>query len=753
MTSLFSELRRRNVFRVAMLYGVVAWLIMQVADVVMPRVGIPEWGVTLVILLLVLGFPIVVIAAWAFELTPEGLKRTGEVDRNASITPVTGQRINHLIIGVLALALVFVVIDSYVLRDEPPAAEKIEATQASASDDATARQAPPGTVGGPASDAAAPALTSIAVLPFVNMSSDAEQEYFSDGLSEELLNLLAKIEEFKVAGRTSSFAFKGKNDDLRVIAAKLGVATILEGSVRKDGDQIRVTAQLIKADDGYHLWSETYDRRLESIFAIQDEIAGEVVTALKVTLLNESEADAAGTKVALARERPTDNMEAYTSYLRGQHLIKSRIGDDMFKALREFRHAASLDPDFAEAHVGVANGYSLLASYGYRNVEEVGALAEASVERALALKPELGSAWAAKNLLAEIRGAPIEEKLPLIEKAVALSPNDPQSLSWLATDYGELLRMGDELATYEKAYALDPLSPLILYNLSLVYKMRGLDDQAERLADELEALMPDRANPYRLRARLAWFDADFVEETRWFHRAVSTNPRSVPSLLGLADNALEFGAYDASLRYARRVREISPSNIAAISNESWALRLKGRESEADAVLDQVMQLYPDDPDLIAEKAKAAYMAGDNEQFLLYMEKSAPGLFADPPEIRYGPGFWQTYSIAWALRQRGDHDRSDALLAAHAEFLRARMHNYPRSGEFWLRLQVAAVRGDVPAFEKALHEFQGRSAAFNDYLIDPMIQNYRDQPAVAVIFEEMREANRVAREQLAAEGIF
>jgi TolB-like protein/Flp pilus assembly protein TadD len=747
MSPLFTELRRRNVFRVAVLYGVVAWVIMQIADVVMPRVGIPEWGVTLVIILLVLGFPIVAIAAWAFELTPEGLRRTHEVDPEASITPATGQKINHLIIGVLAIALVFVVIDSYVLRDGPQPDETDRVADV-AEDDASGT-APPAVVDAPSQ----PALTSIAVLPFVNMSSDPEQEYFSDGLSEELLNLLAKIEDFKVAGRTSSFAFKGKNDDLRVIAAKLGVATVLEGSVRKDGDQIRVTAQLVKADDGYHLWSETYDRKLESIFAIQDEIAGEVVTALKVTLLDESEADAAGTAVALARERPTENMEAYTSYLRGQHLIKSRIGDDMFKALREFRHAVELDPDFAEAHVGVANGYSLLANYGYRNIEEVGALAEASVERALALNPELGSAWAAKNLLAEMRGAPLEEKLPLIEKAVALNPNDAQSLAWLATDYSQALRLDDELATFEKAYSLDPLSPLILYNLSIVYKERGLDDQAERLADELEALMPDRANPYRLRARLAWYDSDFVEETRWSHRALSTNPRSVPSLIWLAENAWEFGALDASLRYARRIREISPSNIDAISHESWALRLMGMESEADAVLEQALQLYPDNPDLLAERADAAYMTGDNEQFLFYMEKSVPGLFADPPEISFGPGFGRAHPVAWALRLQGDHDRSDAIITSYEAFVRPRIHNFPRSAGTWLEKRTAAARGDVPALEEALRKYLDNAAMFTRYLVDPMYLSYQDQPPIAEIYNEMREADRVAREQLAAEGIF
>jgi TolB-like protein len=218
MSSLFSELKRRNVIRVAVLYGVVSWLILQVSDIAMPALGLPEWSITLVLYFLAIGLPIALIFAWAFELTPEGLKRTKEVDPNASVTPATGQKINHLIISVLSIALVFVIVHSYVLEDDgEPAGEPM----------AESRDAEPTPVVDPTQQ---PALTSIAVLPFDDMSPANDQEYFTDGISEELLNLLAKIPDFKVAGRTSSFAFKGRNDDLRIIGEKLGVQTILEGS-------------------------------------------------------------------------------------------------------------------------------------------------------------------------------------------------------------------------------------------------------------------------------------------------------------------------------------------------------------------------------------------------------------------------------------------------------------------------------------------------------------------------------------------
>ncbi len=244
----------------AILYAVVGWLVLQIADLAMPRLGIPPWGVSFVIMLVVLGFPLALVLAWAFELTPEGIKRTHEVEHHESITHLTGRKIDFLIIGVLAAAL------SLCRSGQLRAAYRGPLRRL--------RNRPPGQS----------SVVSIAVLPFVDMSQAKDQEYLTDGISEELLNVLARVEGFKVAGRTSAFAFKGRDDDLRTIGQKLGVENILEGSVRKQGDRIRVTAQLVKATDGYHLWSDTYDRQLGDVFAIQDDIARQVVGAIRRTL-------------------------------------------------------------------------------------------------------------------------------------------------------------------------------------------------------------------------------------------------------------------------------------------------------------------------------------------------------------------------------------------------------------------------------------------------------------------------------------
>ena len=262
MSSLFEELKRRNVFRVGVAYVVVAWLIIQVIETVSEPLSLPDWTEAFFIVLLLAGLPIALLFSWAFELTPEGLKKTKDVKVEESVTANTGKKLNNTIIIVLVLALGYFLWERQGLveqAEEHAAEDLIEVTETTGA-------------------------VSVAVLPFVNMSADPEQEYFSDGISEELLNLLAKIPELRVPARTSSFQFKGQNLDIGDVAKQLNVKHVLEGSVRKADVRVRVTAQLIEADTGYHLWSETYDRELDDIFAIQDEISAEIVAALSDTL-------------------------------------------------------------------------------------------------------------------------------------------------------------------------------------------------------------------------------------------------------------------------------------------------------------------------------------------------------------------------------------------------------------------------------------------------------------------------------------
>jgi len=283
ISNIFQELKRRNVFRVGVAYIVIAWLIIQVIETVSEPLSLPEWSEAFFIVALLAGLPLALFFAWVFELTPDGLKKTKDVSTEESVTATTGKKLNYAIITVLVLSL------AYFLWERQGLVEQAEQTAA---------------IGGDASEVT---YASIAVLPFVNMSADPDQEYFSDGISEELLNLLAKIPNLHVPARTSSFRFKGKNLDINEIAKQLNVKHILEGSVRRADVRIRVTAQLIEAETGYHLWSETYDRELDDIFAIQDDIAAAIVAALSDTLGLETD--------AAPRVSAAANPEAYNAYL------------------------------------------------------------------------------------------------------------------------------------------------------------------------------------------------------------------------------------------------------------------------------------------------------------------------------------------------------------------------------------------------------------------------------------------------------
>ena len=306
MGRFFEQLKRRNVLRAAAGYTVVAWLIIQVADTVFPILGVPTWLTTMVVILIIIGFPVTVVVSWIYQWTPAGIMTEQEADAAGYTEPIgIGRQIDFVIIVLLIIAVGWLVYDKTIV---------------------------------------APDLeNSIAVLPFVNMSPDPDQEYFSDGLSEEILNLLAKIPALKVIGRTSSFAFKGKNEDLRVIGEALGVKTLLEGSVRKSGERVRITAQLIDVSDGAHIWSESYNRTMTDIFAVQDDVAAAIIDALQIHV-----------GAIPTRGRPTENTAAYALFLKGR---VSMIATEWQNAETFLLKAVELDPMFAEAYEMLAFSY------------------------------------------------------------------------------------------------------------------------------------------------------------------------------------------------------------------------------------------------------------------------------------------------------------------------------------------------------------------------------------------------------------
>jgi TolB-like protein/Flp pilus assembly protein TadD len=576
VSNILSELKRRNVFRVGAAYIVVSWLILQVVETVSGPLNLPEWTAAFFIVVLAAGLPLVLIFAWAFELTPEGLRKTQDVDRSESVTADTGKKLNYAIMAVMAVALVYFIWERQ-LPDEPPAIEAVaESSSATPEDPATGYAA------------------SVAVLPFVDMSADSDHEYFSDGISEELLNLLAKIPELRVPARTSSFQFKGQNTDIAEIARQLNVAHVLEGSVRKADVRIRVTAQLIEAETGYHLWSETYDRELTDIFGIQDEISAAIVEALSETLGIRTTA----TPHVIAAANP----EAYNYYLLGQHLIKERTKSDIEASIPNFDKAVELDPDYAPAHASLGLAWHLLirsgATYGTLTLEESNAKALPHVERALQLDPQNPDALGTMGLIQGKLGN-VEEAIDYFERALAINPSQTDIRNWYSSALTSVGRHVDSFAEMQKAYEFDPLSILTLNNYVNDLTLRREYDAAEPLIDRLNQLDPARAAMFRSGILSEQHrEADAAVEML---RGADQAPGNLRVRASAAFNLLEFGLIDDAL-------QVWPyPNVLPIINAT---------DDADHALELAKQQFEDDPTdpvNVQTLAWAYWAAGDKEQ--------------------------------------------------------------------------------------------------------------------------------------------
>jgi TolB-like protein/lipoprotein NlpI len=450
LLSLLQEIKRRNVGRIAGLYLVGAWLIVQVASTVLPAFDLPGWALRAVITVLAIGFVPALIFAWVFELTPEGLKREKDIERTASITPHTGKALDRTIMVVLALALGYFGIDKFVLAPQREA-QQVEAAL---------KQGHSAALVGSFGD------KSIAVLPFIDMSQGHDQEYFSDGIAEELLNLLTKIPQLRVISRSSAFSMKGQNLESPEIGTRLNVAHLLEGSVRKAGNQVRITAQLIDARSDTHLWSETYDRPLDNIFAVQDEIAAAVVAQLKLKLLG------AVPKVA------TTDPKAYALYLQARQLSRQRTKESFEQAVALFNQALALDANYAAAWEGLAEVYDRQAGDGQRPIEEGVRLSREANNKALAIDPEFAPAHARLGRLAMIYDGNLAAAARHFERALALDPTNTDIIGNAATLLISLGRLDAAIALGEYVVGRDPLNPAGHARLGLSYFFAGRLDEA-----------------------------------------------------------------------------------------------------------------------------------------------------------------------------------------------------------------------------------------------------------------------------------
>jgi TolB-like protein len=463
----FAELKRRHVYRVAIAYAVVAWLLVQVATQVFPFFEIPTWIVRLVVLLTVLGFPVALVVAWAFEMTPKGLKRAGDIAPNEYIPRWSTRRFAAL---VLSIAILATGVPLFRLsRSKPTWLPWTNAVS-------TASQ------------------KSIAVLPLLNESGDPGDEYFSDGLSEELIAALAQVKGLKVIGRSSSFRFKDKKTDVKTIGEELGVSTLLEGTVRKQGDQVRIVAELVNTADGSELWSRTFDRELKDIFAVQAEIAEAVATSLELTLL--------GTEDTSPKKTSTKSMEAHNAYLQGHFYLERRNLEDYRKAVGFFDQAIRLDSDYALAYAERSEAWAWIGDLSSKK-KEAWKAAGSDAEKAVAVDPNLAEAHAALGWVRFFIEWKFAEGLAEFRRAQQLSPWNPTASDLLARVVVYLGQFEEAEKLARQSIELDPLAYQARISLARVLFTEGKLDETEAAARKAAELQPTAAGNHRFQVFVA----------------------------------------------------------------------------------------------------------------------------------------------------------------------------------------------------------------------------------------------------------
>jgi TolB-like protein/Flp pilus assembly protein TadD len=551
---LLAELKRRNVYKVAVAYAVVSWLLIQAASILFPTFDAPSWAMKVFVALLVLCFPVALILSWAFEITPEGIKLESEIDPKKSISKKTGRKIVGLTIAVAIVAAGLMIFQ--MIRPQ------LAAKSGAATVDSTSTSA-----------------KSIAVLPFDNLSRDPDNAYFCEGVQDEILTRLAKVADLKVISRTSTQHFKSAPEDLPQIAKQLGVAHILEGSVQKANDQVRVNVQLINALNDAHLWADTYDRKLNDIFAVESEIAKTIADTLQAKL--------SGSEQQALAARPTENTEAHQLYLKGRFFWNKRTGNDLKKSIEYFEQAIAIDPKYALAYAGLADAYAFLPGYTAGSPQDSYPKAIAAAKKAIELDDTLAEAHTALAIAIWLYTFDFSQAITEFQRAIELNPN----YAIAHQQYGNVLltalgRFDEAIAQGKRAVELDPLSLVINADFGVDYYFARRYDEA--IAQARKTLEMDAG---------------------YYYGHIN---------LG---QALEMkGARDAAIAEYQKARALNDDPyILGLLARSYGL--SGNKAEAEKILNQLKELS-------TQRYVAAYTfaftylgLGDKEQAFRWLEQS------------------------------------------------------------------------------------------------------------------------------------
>jgi TolB-like protein len=649
--SFIDELKRRNVIRVGIAYAVAAWFLLQISDLVLENIAAPDWVMQVIMLVLGIGFPLVIIFAWAFEMTPEGIKREKDVDRTSSITHVTGRKLDRMIIGVLVVTVGYLLVDKLVLQKTPEAVAPIQ----------TAEQTAP----------VAEDDVSVAVLPFVNMSGDQENEYFSDGLTETLLHMLAQLPELRVAARTSSFAFKGQNKNVTEIAKELNVANILEGSVQKANNQIRVTAQLIDASDGSHIWSQNYTRPLEDIFAIQDEIAADVSDALGASLLADS-----GSSGGVH----TTDLNAFDSYLKGLEQQAIFSYGSLEIAESHFERALTQDPSFTDARLSLVRNYLLKHSTGLIQTPEARAAIQPLIRITRETDPDNMLAGALEltmelqafdgPMTAEERTAIINQlrdMLHLMPSETYIRSRVAATLRFLSRDY----RTATEIL--QAGLMFDPLSDMLHAELGDVYLAQDRPDDARNAYERAIEIAPENPNHYAEMSELELRGDNLVLALDWSRRATLVDPNDHEHAYYMAKWLLELELIEEGNRWTNRVNALAPGSGIARSLEVQTAFYKGEHEltmqlAEKAISDRIDNRQDAYNDAVRAYILSAEQLGQQRQAFDFLQSEFPQLL-DYGVIQEDPrsGFAQFSSFSLRASFESTAQLAEDWIAMHRKW--------------------------------------------------------------------------------------
>ena len=520
----WAELKRRRVVRAGITYAVVGWVVLQAAEITYEPLGLPPWALTWTVLGVVLGFPVVLVLSWFFDVSTRG------VTRERGVTGRAG--------AAFAVAMVLLAVGGvawWLYGVYAPA--KLRLADASTNADASPSAAPPNSVG---------------VLPFDDLSPAADQGFLADGIAEELLDRLARNTGLKVASRTSSFALRGLAQDMRTLGRQLGVRWLLEGSLRKTSGRVRVTAQLIDTNSGFHVWSDTYERPDQDLFALQDEIA--------VAIADELSSRIEGVVAEAPAQADTDNAQALQAYLQGREAWRKRTAASLETAEAMFGKAVELDPEFARAWSGLADTYLLQADYGRRSEEDAIRLAEPAAVKAVVMRPKLGEAWASLGLLRMTAGQ-YKAAQSSLEQAMSLDPRYEMAPMWLANVYASIGRTDKKREVLLKAVEINPLEPVINVNLAELLANNGDPQGARDVLQRVLAITPDDASLLRSLSGIELAERNYAAAARAARSALATDPDGPANIHAMLRLLMQIEDFDAATAVRRATAGQHPGSI------------------------------------------------------------------------------------------------------------------------------------------------------------------------------------------------